>query len=358
MVKILMVSNMYSAYGAEKMLLWLGHSLAKDTNYNVEFVSLFDTARSNEVGENNVSYEFGISNSGSIFRRYHNYFFKGYKKFYSLFKDNSYDYVVSFGQHSFYLLLLLKKKFGFKLVVSERNDPYAGKRIWSIFKRIAYKLADNVVFQTDGARSFYNLCDPKKTYIIPNPVTIPMEKWTLESVNKSIINVARLEILTKRQDVLIKAFRIFLTRHSDYVLELCGDGRDRECLYRLVLDLGIQDKVIFHGKVSNINEYLSHSRLFVFTSDSEGLPNALMEAMALGMPVVSTKCRPGGAELLIRSGENGILVNRGDEVTLAQVMCNLVEDDMKSISLGEKARVSMADYDPLSIIAKWKIIFK
>ena len=351
-----MVSNMYSAYGAEKMLLWLGHSLADDTNYDVEFVSLFDTMKTLEVGDNYVSHEFGIPTSGCAFKRYYNYFLKGYKKFNNLFKDNSYDYVVSFGQDSYYFLLLLRRKYRFKLVVSERIDPNACRKIVGFIRKKCYNLADKIVFQTQGAMSFYSQHCSSDVKIIPNPVDIPNEKWDVNKTRNIIINVGRLDIKQKRQDLLIKAFKEVLLYYPDYILQLCGDGNDRRKLELLVAKLGISDHVVFLGKVNNVNQYLLQARLFAFSSDYEGIPNVLMEAMALGMPVISTKCSPGGAELLITSGENGLLVEQGSEKELTNGMISLISNVTQSVKLAENARISMFYYSPAMIIQMWKNI--
>lgn len=356
MHKILIVSNTYSAYGAEKILLWLGHSLAEDGNYDVEFVSMFDKTRAPELGPQYISYNFGISDTGFKLTRYCKLFIKGYYFLTKHFKTNKYDYVVSFGQPSFYLLLFLRRWYRFKLVVSERLDPNACRKIIGFIRKKCYNLADKIVFQTQGAMSFYAQHCSNNVTIIPNPVDIPNEKWDVGKTRNIIINVGRLDVKQKRQDILIKAFKEFLFYYPDYVLQLCGDGKDRNKLESLVSKLGIEDHVIFLGKVNDVNHYLLQAKLFAFSSDYEGIPNALMEAMALGMPVISTRCSPGGAELLITSGENGILVERGCEKDLAESMVSLISNTEYAVKLAKNARSSMRYYSSTMIIQMWKNI--
>lgn len=339
------------------MMLWLGHELSRDINFHVEFVAMSDKKPSPYIG-NYQSYQFGIDSNRSKYLNLLNYFVKGYLSLRELFDNHRYDYVVSFGQNSFYILLLLRKKYGFKLVLSERNDPYAARPLVASLRRKCYKNADRIVFQTIGAKTFYAGCTREKTHIIPNPITIPDAKWNIDKTTKVIISVGRLDIRQKRQDILIKAFKQVVESYPEFVLEFCGDGPDRALLESLSVDLGIRDKVIFHGRLTNVQDYLLMARVFAFSSDFEGIPNALMEAMALGMPVISTKCSPGGAELLIDSGRNGFLVERGDVSGFAGKIMEMLSDSSLSANMGKRARLSMEAYNAKEIITQWKDCFK
>ena len=124
----------------------------------------------------------------------------------------------------------------------------------------------------------------------------------------------------------------------------------------LTAALKIGSFVVFHGNTSEIGEKLLNNELFVLTSDFEGMPNALMEAMATGMPVISTKCSPGGAETLIRDGFNGLLVERGDIQGLAVALSRMVDNSQFEIQLANNARNSMRDYSPEVIISMWEKI--
>lgn len=353
--KILIISDSFVPYGAEKMLLWIGHSLGRARN-EVEFVSMFDTIREKAIGFSFPSYEFGISRKGRILFRNYKYFASGYKKLRSLFDCKKYDYVLSFGQKSYYILLLLRSTYKFRIILSERNDPYHAKKIIAHINKLLYNKADKIVFQTEGAKTFYNNIK-NNIYIIPNPVEIPKEVWNIAVTNKSIINVGRLDIKQKRQDLLLRAFKRIQYKYPDYHLELIGDGKDRFKIEALARKLGISDKIIFRGRVNNVNSYLRCASVFVFTSDYEGMPNALMEAMALGMPVVSTNCSPGGARELIESGKNGLLVNCGDEVSLYNAIVGIISTPEVAISYGMQARKSMLKYAPNIISNEWDNLF-
>ena len=133
--------------------------------------------------------------------------------------------------------------------------------------------------------------------------------------------------LTKQKDypTLLKAFVSFSKRHPDFELEIYGNGEDREMLCQMANDLGIADSVLFKGAVKDAVVHVASSSCYVMSSIYEGMPNALMEALAVGVPCVSTDCPFGPAEL-IRNNENGILVDVGDDKALADAMCRMVED--------------------------------
>jgi len=109
-------------------------------------------------------------------------------------------------------------------------------------------------------------------------------------------------------------------------LVLYGDGEDREKIRALAGEMGLADCVVLAGNTNQVEENICTARAFVLTSDYEGIPNALIEALSVGVPAVSTDCSPGGAALLIRDGENGFLVPRGDAEAVADRLLKVIED--------------------------------
>ena len=215
-----------------------------------------------------------------------------------------------------------------------------------------YRYADKVVFQTEGAQQFFDKKTIRKSTIIPNPIVIPELRW-IGFDAKTIVSVGRLHVRFKRQDVLLKSFRKVLDAYPDYKLVLYGDGPDRKSLEQLAKELSMDGSVEFKGKVANVMKIIADEGIFVLSSDSEGMPNALMEAMALGMPVISTDCEPGGAKALIQNGVNGIIVPRGDVDRLAEAIIFYIENKEKADQYGLSARQSMKSYSPNIIICKW-----
>lgn len=155
---------------------------------------------------------------------------------------------------------------------------------------------------------------------------------------KYIITAGRL-IKSKRIDMLICAFSDIRNYYPEYELIILGDGAEYNSLVKLSGDLKIKDKVHFVGFVDNPYKFISRSDIFVMASESEGLPNAIIEAMACGTPVISTDCRTGPRELLapetdynkilkdtMEVADFGILVPVGDVALLTEAIKHVIEN--------------------------------
>jgi glycosyltransferase involved in cell wall biosynthesis len=255
-----------------------------------------------------------------------------------ILKKESPDCVISFGSTSLTLVTILKKIRGYKTIYSERSDPnYCARTLSDKIRYYCYNYADKMVFQVPGVRDYFNEKIRKRSVIIPNPVGIPVEQWQLEGT-KDIVCVARMEMRQKRHDVLFLAFKKVLSSLPEVKLHLYGDGGDMQTTKELADEMGISEQVCFHGNIKNVTDKIGAYRVSVLTSDYEGMPNTLLEAMALGMPVVATDCSPGGAAYLIENGENGILVPRGDANAVADALLKVLKDDNFSIKIGRAAR--------------------
>lgn len=360
MKKILMISSGFTYRkinygGVNKMFLWLGNTLA-DNGYDVTFCCIHDKDISPRISNNAKTIVLEVPDSDSYFIRHFRFFTHATIRLNKVFKQGKYDYVFNFDGLAFYVILLLKLFYSYRFVVSERADPYYNQSFFEHLKRKLYKFVDILVCQTEGAKGFFSSKIKKKIVVIPNPITIPKEQWNLDNVKTQIAHVARLHLWQKRQDILLRAFAVFVEKHPQYTLNIYGGGPDEEKLRTLARDINISSSVVFAGNSSNVKEELLNAELFVLTSDFEGMPNALMEAMALGMPVVSTKCSPGGAEALIENNNNGVLVDCGDVEGLAKAMTQLVDNKQLMTKISYEARLSMENYNPEKIISLWENI--
>lgn len=256
----------------------------------------------------------------------------------SILKKENPDCVISFGSTSLTLVTMLKKVRGYSTIYSERSDPnFCSRTLSDKIRYYCYNFADKMVFQVPGVRDYFNDKIKSKSVIIPNPVGIPANQWRLEGT-RDIVCVARMEMRQKRHDVLFMAFKMVLDKQPGVKLHLFGDGGDMQNTQDLANELGIKDEVVFHGNIKNVKEKIGAYRVSVLTSDYEGMPNTLLEAMALGMPVVATDCSPGGAAYLIDNNENGILVPRGDSEAVAEALLKVLSDDQFAVRIGKKAR--------------------
>ena len=121
----------------------------------------------------------------------------------------------------------------------------------------------------------------------------------------------------------------------------------------LVKEMGLTNSVRFAGQVDNICKVISASKMFVITSDFEGIPNSLIDAMLSGLPIVATDCSPGGAALLIKNNENGLLVPCGDISAISSAMCNIIMNPEKGQIMGKQAQDVAIRFSPNEIIRLW-----
>jgi glycosyltransferase involved in cell wall biosynthesis len=170
--------------------------------------------------------------------------------------------------------------------------------------------------------------DPRDTGLVRQSLGIPLDAPVIGTVGR----VSEV----KRQDLLIRAFRLVLSRVPDAQLLLVGDGPWMGELRELTADLGLDDRVHFAGYQPRPEPYLQAMDVFALSSRSEGMPLAVLEAWAAGLPVVAT--RVGGLPELIDDGRTGVLVDFGDEHALAGALCDLIADPEFSRRLGEAGR--------------------
>ena len=238
-----------------------------------------------------------------------------------------------------------------RIVVSERNDPSADGRSFLIklATHVLYGLADCVVFQTKWARSCFPSGITAKGIVIPNPVQVTAH--ASEPTQGKIAAVGRLEP-QKNHCLLLEAFATIKTRHPQSVLHLYGDGSLRETITSRATALHIADSVVLPGSVDNVHERIADAAMFVLPSDYEGLSNALLEALTMGLPCISTQC--AGSNEVIRDGVNGLLVPVRNKERLAEAMERLIADRELAMRLGAKAAQLSGAYCCETVLRQWE----
>lgn len=222
----------------------------------------------------------------------------------------------------------------YEFLVSERNDPnqYEHPRIRNFF----YYMADRIVCQTQDAADSFPKGIRRKTCMIPNPVdTGEVQVWTGKRENR-IVAVGRLEP-QKNHKLLLRAFACFGRQYPEYTLELYGKGSMEGELRMLAKQLDIDTRVRFCGFSGHVREDIRKAAMYVLSSDYEGISNSMLEALALGIPVIATDCPCGGSRTYIQDGINGLLVPTGDEDALAECMKSLAGDAGLGQRLGAEA---------------------
>lgn len=264
------------------------------------------------------------------------------------------DLIVSFMPYPSISSIVAKAGLKKKIVISERGDPEIYKGFIKLLGHRIMACADGAVFQLESARDFYSKTKLyNKSIVIPNAVTV-LKKNRIERVRKNeIAYVGRFDIKQKRQDIMIKAFARILKDFPDVKLVFYGDGPDEHIIRKMVSDFKIDKNVIFAGRVTSVEENIKDKRLFVLSSDYEGIPNALIEAMCAGVPCVATDCTPGGARFLIENEVNGLIVPKGNPEELANACCKILNDPELGERLGTNAQAIIDRLSPDVIYAKW-----
>jgi glycosyltransferase involved in cell wall biosynthesis len=211
-----------------------------------------------------------------------------------------------------------------------------------VIARATKNSVHHIVLDYDMKRELLELGVPsEKIYLIPNYVSDDFFTVTPSYDNFNIVFVGRL-VPEKGVDLLIRAFAKLAEKVPVAKLILVGDGSEKPCLQRLAKELGVLEKVTFTGFVphSKVPELLRKASVFALPSRFEGLPNALLQAMAAALPCVATSV--GGVPDVIKDGVNGILVPPEREDLLAEALETVLLNKALAMRLGENARRSVS----------------
>ncbi len=248
---------------------------------------------------------------------------------------------------------------GVPVIACERNNPYikGTGTLARIKSNIPYKMAKRCVFQTEGAAGYYCRAVRRKSSVIPNPLNADIiERWRGED-SDTVVSVGRLEP-QKNQAMLIRAFRKVADGRPGMKLDIYGEGSLRGALEDMIKEYGLEGKVTLRGLTDIIGEVLASSRTFVLSSDYEGMSNALIEAMATGVPVVSTDHPTGGARALIKDGVNGYLTPVGDADALAEAIEKCLADPEKTKTMAKEAEKIADGLTAAATADKWQEVIE
>lgn len=352
---VLVVMSQLGCGGSETVVYHL-LQYAKNFGVNMQLVVMgeIDTSHFNDLNLSQVEHKMFDSKLGKLQVN-----LKKIKFIRQIIKKNKIKLVLSFIDVTNVLVILASLGLNIPVIISERNNPkYSSMaRIWYLLRRLVYPAADALVVANHGLKE---VCGHyhKNIYVIPNLMRLSDLK-AVDCPKKRIIAVGSLT-WQKRFDVLIAAAKILFDRNElgDFYFDIYGSGPLLDSLNNQIKDYGLQTKVFLKGRSDNIfNEYIDAS-IFVLTSDYEGQPNVLLEAMSVGLPCIATDCNFGPGEL-INNGENGLLVPIQEANLFAESLSSLIHSNEKRKYLGDNARVYIRNnFSVTDVATSWFGLFE
>ena len=345
--------------GAERTVAYLAN-YAVNNGYDIDVVLYSDEPVFYELDKRvNVV---RLGNHGALATKKRNFFqklfryMKNYKYVSSAFKkyvdENNPDVVVSMLFHSIiYTLKGCKNRV--PIIASERSNPkWVKSTLLKKIRNYTFGKASGVIFQTERASEYFSKKINNKKVVIPNAVGNPVVEKVIYDEKKTTNKIGAVGSLREQKDypTMIDAFSVFHKKHNDFTLEIYGEGIDRKKLEKQIADLGLSGSIILKGNDPEALKRIIDAKCYVMTSICEGMPNSLMEAMAVGMPCVSTDCECGPAELM-ENEKSGLLVPIQDVQAVADAMCKMVEDRKFALACGKEAR-RLKETNSVEIISK------
>jgi len=287
-------------------------------------------------------------------------FFRRLNKLHMIWKEQKPDLVLScIGKNNFMAVVTAMgtKTKPVVSVVGEAKEEYPGRGM-RILADILFSHAAGIVLQTERSRSFFRKKVGERAVILPNSLNPDFIRPRYEGEReKRIVSVGRMDE-NKNHVMQLRAFAALKDKYPSYELVIYGDGELRSYIEETAVELGIGDRVFLPGVVPDVAARIERASLFLLTSYSEGVSNALMEALALGLPVIATDVPSGGTQELMTDGQNGLVIPPGDLRALVAAMDRLLGDGGYADRLGRTAAGIQERLAPDRVNRLWKAYFE
>lgn len=283
-------------------------------------------------------------------------FFARIMKLHRVIRQTDADLLMTTAGKSNFMAITCAAFLPTRVVVSIVADPpleYPTK-IMRFLLQTMFGEADGIIMQTHRQLSFLRKGLQRVAVIMPNSVSTEFVRERHAGPRKKdIYMVGRMDD-NKNQAMAVQAFAEAVKDRPGFRLVLCGDGDDKDKLIELAASLGVSECTDFPGVVSDVPDRLHDSYAFLLTSDTEGMPNTLLEAMSLGVPCISTDCPCGGPAEIIKDGVNGLLVPVRSVEGLKDALIRIMDDPGYASGLGDAAYDSMSGYRPDAVNQRWR----
>ena len=347
-MKIIILTNVLSHGGAQRVAVTLANALSqKHEVYMMTFSHESFYPLSERV--NFITVGYGEMRKNGFWKPFTTMLarIRGYV-FFSRFRLRERPDVTLSFLHNADLLNLLALGGGGKRIMSERNNPSHKDKAYFREARFMFRFADKVVFQSETVRNMYPAAIRRKGVIIPNPVSVSCK--TVES-RKKIVTCGRIHP-QKNHRLLIRAFSAFVTDHPGYTLYIYGEGESLKETEEVIASLYLNDKVFIEGFKKDVHSYISDAEMFVLSSDYEGMPNALIEAMMMGIPCITTAFE--GSNEFFGGAEACLMTPIGDEAALAKAMGEVAENEELRHKLASNGEALAQKYSVEYIASLWE----
>lgn len=352
--KIVFYIGSLTKAGAQRVIINLTRSLL-EKGYDVTVVTTVEEKDEYELPDGSKRCISGLADESIRSNRIVN-LKNRIKKLRSIWKDENPDLIVSFIGKNNFMAILTSLGLKIPVAVSVRGEPteeyYTG--LLRFLARYLFRAASGIILQTEESKKFFPHKTLKKAVVLPNPLNpLFLEEVYQQERERKIVLVGRIDS-NKNQRLAIRAFQRISNKFPEYKMEIWGTGEDYQALTEFVKEIGMEEKILLLGATDNVKEKLKSADLYLLPSNTEGMPNSLMEAMALGLPVISTDCPCGGPKELIQDGINGLLVPVKDEEAMAQAMERVLGDDEFRNNLGRNAMKIRERLHPDKVNEQWE----
>lgn len=355
--KIVFYTGSLGKGGAQRVIVNLAEYLVKK-EYPVTIVTIYSTEDEYQLPENVKRVFSDITGEEVSSNRVKN-FISRVRKLRRIWKEEEPGIIVSFIGKNNFMALLTAAGLKIPVITSVRGEPteeYA-TLVSRFLSKTLMGFSAGLILQTKDVFSYFPKWIQRKAVLLENPLNPDfIDEYYTGERKKEIVTVGRLDS-NKNQKLIIDAFLTIAEEFPDVSLILYGNGEDKEKLTEYVLKSGYENRISLPGPIHNVKERIQQAKIFVLSSNTEGMPNALLEAMALGIPSISTDCPCGGPRLLMEGKENGILVPVGEVEPMAEAMRTILRDEELWQKYSENAYQIVNNLKPEVVNRKWEEYF-